>query len=78
MTAYELMIKTNHYLIQGGTLSDVQKNTVTEQLLSAGSSLAKRPIKLMSISGCSPNPSDLSCKAPLNSTTCVRNCITNR
>ena len=38
MTAYELMIKTNHYLIQGGTLSDAQKNTVTEQLLSARNS----------------------------------------
>lgn len=38
MTAYELMIKTNHYLIQGGTLSDRQKDRIVRQLLSARSS----------------------------------------
>lgn len=41
MTAYELMIKTNHYLIQGGTLSDTQKDPVTQQLLSTQSSPAQ-------------------------------------
>ena len=35
MTAYELMIKTNHYLIKGGELSDKQKSNIMGQLLSA-------------------------------------------
>lgn len=37
MTAYELMIKTNHYLIKGGNLSDKQKANIVGQLLSARS-----------------------------------------
>lgn len=39
MTAYELMIKTNHYLIKGGKLTDKQKANIVGQLLSAHSSL---------------------------------------
>lgn len=35
MTDYELMIKTNHYLIKGGVLSDGQKNTIVNQFLSS-------------------------------------------
>jgi hypothetical protein len=38
MTVYELMIKTNHYLIKGGILTESQKNTIVNQLLSAQSS----------------------------------------
>ena len=37
MNAYELMIKTNHYLIKGGRLPDSQKNYIVNQLLSAQS-----------------------------------------
>lgn len=37
MTAYELMIKTNHYLIKGGDLSDKHKANIASQLLSARS-----------------------------------------
>ena len=32
MTAYELMIKTNHYLIRGGELTDAQKANIAHQL----------------------------------------------
>ena len=35
MTAYELMIKTNHHLIKGGELSDAQKANIVRQLLVA-------------------------------------------
>lgn len=35
MNAYELMIKTNHYLIKGGSLTDSQKDNIVGQLLSA-------------------------------------------
>lgn len=35
MTAYELMIKANHYLIKGGELSESQKINVTRSLLNA-------------------------------------------
>lgn len=37
MTAYELMIKTNHYLIRGGTLTDTQKQNIINKLLAAKS-----------------------------------------
>lgn len=37
MTAYELMIKTNHYLIQGGKLTEPQKENILRQLLAAKS-----------------------------------------
>ena len=37
MTAYELMIKTNHYLIKGGTLTESQKRNIVNQLLAAQS-----------------------------------------
>jgi len=37
MTAYELMIKTNHHLIKGGKLTDAQKATIARQLLAARS-----------------------------------------
>ena len=37
MTAYELTIKTNHHLIKGGGLTDVQKANVVRQLLAARS-----------------------------------------
>ena len=37
MTAYELMIKTNHYLIKGGELTEPQKANITGQLLAARS-----------------------------------------
>ena len=32
MIAYDLMIKTNHYLIRGGELSDAQKDTIVRKL----------------------------------------------
>ena len=32
MTAYELMIKTNHYLIRGGKLNDTQKDDIVRRL----------------------------------------------
>jgi len=35
MTAYELMIKTNHHLIQGGDFNDAQKANIVNQLLAA-------------------------------------------
>jgi hypothetical protein len=35
MTDYELMIKTNHYLIQGGELTEGQKNTIVKQFLAS-------------------------------------------
>ena len=37
MTAYELMVKTNHYLIKGGELTDAQKTNIIRQLLAAKS-----------------------------------------
>jgi len=35
MTAYELMIKTNHHLIKDGELTDAQKANIVRQLLAA-------------------------------------------
>lgn len=35
MTPHELMIKTNHYLIKGGELTDAQKANIVGQLLAA-------------------------------------------
>ena len=35
MTAYELMIKTNHHLIKGGELTDAHRATIVRQLLAA-------------------------------------------
>lgn len=35
MTAYELMIKTNHHLIGRGELTDAQKDNIVKQLLAA-------------------------------------------
>lgn len=35
MNVYELMIKTNHYHIKGGKLTDKQKSIIVSQLLSA-------------------------------------------
>jgi len=37
MTAYDLMIKTNHHLLQGGALTDAQKAGIARQLLAARS-----------------------------------------
>ena len=37
MTAYELMIKANHYLIQGGKLTEPQKENIARQLLAVKS-----------------------------------------
>jgi hypothetical protein len=37
MTAYELMIKTNHHIIKGGELTDAQKANIVRQLLAARS-----------------------------------------
>jgi len=37
MTAYELMIKTNHYLIKDGELTDAQKANIVRQFLDARS-----------------------------------------
>ena len=37
MTAYDLMIKTNHHLIKGGNLTEPQKANVVRQLLEARS-----------------------------------------
>jgi len=39
MTAYELMIKTNHYLINGGELTEAHKAKITSQLLGAKSTI---------------------------------------
>jgi hypothetical protein len=33
MTAYELMLKTNHFLIKGGELADGQKQEIVGKLL---------------------------------------------
>ena len=38
MNAHELMIKTNHYLIKGGELTEAQKANISSQLLAARSS----------------------------------------
>jgi hypothetical protein len=35
MNAYELMVKTNHFLIKGRSLTDSQKDNIVGQLLSA-------------------------------------------
>lgn len=35
MTTYELMIKTNHYIIKGGNLTEKQKHNIVGQFLSA-------------------------------------------
>jgi len=37
MTAYELMIKTNRFLIMGGVLTEGQKANIVRQLLAARS-----------------------------------------
>lgn len=37
MTTYEMMIKTNHYLIKGSELTDSQKENIVRQLLAAQS-----------------------------------------
>ena len=37
MTAYELMIKTNHHIIKDGELTDAQKANIVRQLLAARS-----------------------------------------
>jgi len=37
MTAHELVIRTNHYMIQGGALTDGQKSNIVRQLLAARS-----------------------------------------
>jgi hypothetical protein len=37
MTAYELMIKTNHYLLGGGVLTEAQRQNIVGQLLPARS-----------------------------------------
>lgn len=37
MTIYELMIKTNHYLMNGGELTEPQKSKIVRQLLSGRS-----------------------------------------
>ncbi|MDR0883038.1 MAG: hypothetical protein LBN05_00270 [Oscillospiraceae bacterium] len=37
MSAHELMVKTNHHLIKGGTLTDAQKVHIVHQLLAARS-----------------------------------------
>lgn len=36
-TTHELMIKTNHYIIKGGELTDLQKSNIVNQFLSAQS-----------------------------------------
>jgi len=43
MTAYELMIKTNHHLIQGGKLTEPQKANIVRQLLASRVDERKRP-----------------------------------
>ena len=35
MTAYEIMIKTNHHIIKDGELTDTQKENIVQQLLAA-------------------------------------------
>lgn len=37
MTAYELMVKTNHYLLKGGTLTDGQKANIVSQFMAVKS-----------------------------------------
>ncbi len=39
MTVYELMIKTNHYLIKGGEITEAQKQNILRQLLTSRSML---------------------------------------
>ena len=43
MTTHELMMKTNHYLIKGGTLTSAHEANITRQLLSARSDGRKKP-----------------------------------
>lgn len=38
MTVYELMVKTNHYLIKSGVFTEAQKQNIVRQLLAAKSS----------------------------------------
>jgi len=39
MTTYELLVKTNHYLIKGGKLTQKQKSNIFNQLMSAKNTL---------------------------------------
>jgi len=43
MTAYELTVKTNHYLIKGGKLTDAHKASITRQLFEAQNGKKKKP-----------------------------------
>ena len=43
MTAYELMIKTNHHLIRGGGLTGAEKTHITRQLLAAKTAMGSDP-----------------------------------
>ena len=43
MTAYDLMIKTNHHLIKGGQLTDAHKVNITRQLFAARHDGRRRP-----------------------------------
>jgi hypothetical protein len=43
MTTHELMLKTNHYLIKGGQLTDAHKANITRQLSLAHTNELKKP-----------------------------------
>ena len=42
MTPYDLMIRTNHYLIKGGKLTENQKNRIANQFLQEVSTTYQR------------------------------------
>ena len=44
MNMYELMLKTNDNLIEGGSLSDNQKNNIVKQLLCPDQGRASYPL----------------------------------
>lgn len=51
MTPYELMVRTNHYLIKGGGLTDAHKTNITGQLLAAKSTPEQARRRFSSITG---------------------------
>jgi len=51
MTAHELMVRTNHYLIKGGELTDSHKANITSQLLAAKSTPEQSRRRFTKITG---------------------------
>jgi hypothetical protein len=51
MTAHELMVRTNHYLIKGGELTEAHKTNITGQLLAAKSTPEQARRRFTKITG---------------------------